>query len=502
VATVASRIWSWFAGKPRRSRERFAQSDNYVRHFGQRLRARYDAAQTTDENERHWANADTLGPNSSALPSVRRKIRQRARYEAGQNNSYAFGMMQTLANDLIGTCPRLQLMTPDKEANRRVERSFARWAYAIHLGEKLRTMRVARAIDGEAFALFDTNPRIMHPVTLDVMPIECDYFDADFTGKIAIPTDSIDYDSAGNPVKYYKRRVHPGETSTLAKMTVLEPDELDARFVLHSYRVNRPEQRRGVSEIATALPLFAMLRRFTLATLAAAETAADFAAVMYTDAPAQEIAALGADEWFDAIPMEYRAMLTLPNGWKMSQFKAEHPTTTYSMFKEEIIGEVSRCLGLPRNVALSSSKDYNYSSGKLDHLNYGRQVMVERSQWEARILDRIMYAWLDEAMLIPDLLPSLGVPFAEWDWRWQWDATEAIDDQKLATANEIKLKTGQTHRGLIYQQQGLDIDAEDERAAELAGVSVEDYRQSLFESTIGLIPAAEPVSTEEPADVE
>ena len=35
-----------------------------------------------------------------------------------------------------------------------------------------------------------------------------------------------------------------------------------------------------------ALPLFAQLRRFTLAVLSAAETAADFAGILYTDAPA------------------------------------------------------------------------------------------------------------------------------------------------------------------------------------------------------------------------
>jgi len=35
-----------------------------------------------------------------------------------------------------------------------------------------------------------------------------------------------------------------------------------------------------------ALPLFAQLRRYTLAVLAAAEAAADFAGILYTDAPA------------------------------------------------------------------------------------------------------------------------------------------------------------------------------------------------------------------------
>ena len=41
------------------------------------LRARYDAAVTTDENRRHWANADGMSANSANSPDVRRTLRNR-----------------------------------------------------------------------------------------------------------------------------------------------------------------------------------------------------------------------------------------------------------------------------------------------------------------------------------------------------------------------------------------------------------------------------------------
>jgi len=59
-----------------------------------------------------------------------------------------------------------------------------------------------------------------------------------------------------------------------------------ADAVVHWFRSDRPGQHRGIPEITPALPLFAQLRRYTLAVIAAAETAADFAAVLFTDAPA------------------------------------------------------------------------------------------------------------------------------------------------------------------------------------------------------------------------
>ena len=81
---------------------------------------------------------------------------------------------------------------------------------------------------------------------------------------------------------------HPGETAfTLTG----EFDRIPAASMLHWLRADRPGQYRGIPEITPALPLFAQLRRYTLAVLAAAETAADFAAVLYTDAPANGEAA-------------------------------------------------------------------------------------------------------------------------------------------------------------------------------------------------------------------
>ena len=66
------------------------------------IRARYDAAQTTEANRKHWANADGLSADAAASPEIRRILRNRTRYEAA-NNSYAAGIVATLANDVVGT---------------------------------------------------------------------------------------------------------------------------------------------------------------------------------------------------------------------------------------------------------------------------------------------------------------------------------------------------------------------------------------------------------------
>jgi len=294
-------------------------------HAPLRVRGRYDAAATTEENRRHWANADLLSADGANSAEVRRILRARARYEAA-NNSYARGIVLTLANDTIGTGPRLQMLTDDAAANRLVEAEFWRWADAVGLAQKLRTMRMARCESGEAFCLLTANPKLDSPVKLDLRLIEADQVATPdlFNYTDANAVDGIVFDRFGNPVEYHLLKNHPGDV--MAGFT-LGYDRVPAASMIHYFRADRPGQSRGIPELTPALPLFAQLRRYTLAVLAAAETAADFAAVLYTDAPANGEAE--SVEPMDLVELERRMATVLPGGWRLGQITAEQPTTTY-----------------------------------------------------------------------------------------------------------------------------------------------------------------------------
>jgi capsid protein len=216
-----------------------------------------------------------------------------------------------------------------------------------------------------------------------------------------------------------------------------------------------------------ALPLFAQLRRFTLAVLAAAETAADFAGILYTDAPANGEA--DAAEPFEPIELEKRALLTMPGGWKMSQMEAQQPATTYAEFKHEILNEIARCLNMPFNIASGNSSGYNYASGRLDHQTYFKAIRVDQSHLERVVLDRILAAWLDEAVLISGLLPAGIGPIAEWPHQWFWDGHEHVDPAKEATAQGTRLANHTTTLADEYARRGQDWETQlRQRAKELA----------------------------------
>ncbi|MCC6425705.1 MAG: phage portal protein [Phycisphaerales bacterium] len=424
--------------------------------------AKFDSAQTTPDNRKHWANADGLSPNAAVNPEVRRILRNRARYEVA-NNSYAKGIALTLANDTIGTGPRLQMLTDDAVANARIEDAFEQWSRAVDLAGKLRTMRLARAESGEAFALLVSNPAIGSPVSLDLKLIEAD--------QVCTPllrrgrTDEIDgivLDQWGNPSAYRVLKRHPGDSGSLrAPIDDLTAyDTFAASAVVHYFRADRPGQLRGIPDITPALPLFAQLRRYTLATIAAAETAANFAAVIYTDAPPNGEA--DPLEPMDEVELEQRLATVLPGGWKLGQVHAEQPTTTFGEFKREILNEIARCLNMPFNVAAGNSSGYNYASGRLDHQVYFKSIRVEQHQLQLTVLDRLLNAWLNEAVLVEGLLPQSlrerGVALPEH--AWFWDGVEHVDPAKEATAQAPRLANHTTTLAAEYARQGRDWEQE------------------------------------------
>ncbi len=418
-----------------------------------RVRGGFDSAQTTVHNQRHWSQADNLSADSAASPEVRKTLRNRARYEVA-NNSYARGIVLTIANDTVGTGPRLQMLTQDEEANRAVEREFSAWAAATCLAEKLRTMRMARSQDGEALAILATNHKIDHEVQLDLRLVEADQITSPLTSALdPNEIDGVLLDRYGNPVSYRVLNFHPGDsTAGFSLLTRMVP----ATAMIHLFRGERPGQHRGIPEITPALPLFAQLRRFTLAVLSAAEAAADFAGILYTDAPAGGEA--DNVEPMDQIPLERNMLLTMPGGWKMGQLDPKQPATTYAEFKHEILNEIARCLNMPFNIAAGNSSGYNYASGRLDHQTYYKSIRVDQAFMASRILDRVLSAWLLEYGLVYGF--PTGDTRAIPPHQWFWDGMEHVDPSKEAKAQETRLKSNTTTLAHEYARQGKDWEVE------------------------------------------
>lgn len=472
------------------------------RRWPDRLTAGFDAAELADtDNERHWANADSLSPNAAATYEIRKRLRNRARYEC-KNNTYCRGMVSTLANDTIGRGPRLQMQSSDSERNADIERAWSRWARAVNLAHKLRTIRQSKAVDGEGLAITTSNPRLPD-VTLDLQLLESDYLTSPwkyYTTDEREHVDGVELDGSGNPVAYYLLHQHPG--ATLGTFAIgNEGTWYPSGRVFHLIYSDRAGQQRGIPEITPALPLYAILRRYTLATLGAAETAADIAGVLKSSAP-PDTSPQSVDP-FLAIEFERRALLTMPLGWDMQQLRAEQPTTTYPGFKREIINEIARCLHMPFNVAAGNSSEYNYASGRLDHQLYMRAIEIERHEIEVVILDRLFRQWLAEYTALSGSGRPSQIEWSQYPMRWVWDGWRHADPSKEANAAITLWQAGLLSDDQYLLREGIDpeehyrqLEAEMERRERLGlprpGVAMQEI--NVNDGDVGDVSPPEPAA--------
>lgn len=452
-----------------------------------RIAAKYDAAQTVDDNRVHWSMADGLSADAANSPGVRAILRSRSRYEIA-NNCYAAGVGLTIANDFCGTGPRLNLSTDSEAINSQVEKLFAAWARAVNLARILRTMRMARRQDGEAFGLMVSNPGIEDAVKLGIRLIEADQVSSFDAANQANRIDGLHFDDHGNPIAYDILREHPGGLSG----GTLKYDTWNRRNVIHWFRPSRVGQHRGIPEIVPALPLYATLRRYTQATLDAAESAADMAVLLQTQSAAEfrdengEEQAAEAAAAFATLPFSRRMFVALPQGYEAKQMQAEQPTQQYSNFKREIAGEIGRCENVSRNVVLLDSSESNFASGQLDHRVTYRTHDIDREDCSIEVLDRIFRAWLDEASLISGYLPQpLRARGVIVPHTWHWDSNELGDPVKLAKAKQINLSSGLTSLPAEYAAKGQDWIKALELAARGLGISVQELQALIRKSVFG-----------------
>jgi lambda family phage portal protein len=419
------------------------------------LAGAYDAAQTTGENQKHWRYADDLSAAAANSFQVRKTLRQRARYECLQSNSFGNGIVMTLANDTISTGPILQVQL-DPTVSKVIEQRWKRWCRATKLVQKLRTARLSKIVDGETFLLRTTNPALRDACKLDINLVEADQVSTPgwMEGRPGM-VDGIIFDRYNNPTVYHVLKQHPGEIWNIGawqKVDVMADD------VIHLFNAIRPGQARGVPEVTPSLPLFAFLRRYTLATIDAAETAANLSAIITTQANAWNSEGYSTDPAvmpFDTVQVDRGSMVALPHGYDMKQFKPEQPTGSYEGFRNAILQEIARCVHMPENKALGSSANYNFSSAKLDDQIYWHSIQLERELiWINECMERIFEWWYEEAMNIDGYLPLVDSyePPHTWGWPPRLQANPAED----ATTNLQLINGGLKLDEQYLNEQGID----------------------------------------------
>ena len=467
---------------PAKAQNAVAQFEALQQRFAH-LKASYDAARTSDEFKNYWANADRFDADSAHTKDVRHTLISRSRYEIG-SNGYSDGIAQTYANHLIGIGPTLRMQSGSEGFNRMVELTWFLWSKATGLRRKLWCMAHAKHSDGETFGVIRRNPRVKHPIPLDVRLYEAEQVQTPYL-PFAQPgyIDGIQFDEFGNPIWYDILKEHPGATGNVQALN-MTPERVPADMVLHWFKLRRPGQHRAVPEMASTLNTGAASRRWREATISAAERAALLTLMMKTQLTPEVIADSVAP--FSTMDIEKGLMSFLPNGWEPFQAEGKFPTAQHAEFHKTLINEQARAKNMPYNVAACDSASYNYSSGRLDHQTYYTHLDIEREDCNDLVLDPLFDSWFNVAASRfgwlggnPDAIGSAARAHL-----WDWPKHRVADVEAEANANQTKLSSGQVFHPQLFADSGLDFEDECQKAADAYGIDITEIKKRLLDVTL------------------
>lgn len=415
-------------------------------------RAGIDASADNRYTEAHYKDADTRDINTVIEADIS-VVRQRCRYEI-RNNSLLRGIVNSYANHIVGVGPRLQIAGDNKDANKEIEDRFAEWSQIadaggrMSFGAQLRLDIIEHCQSGESLTAFVNakNPDEF-PVQLRLQSIAPIRLQTPYGARYAADyRDGIKVDANGKAMSYAVMKSHPGSTYDLN----LDSDDIPARDIIHLFPIIESGQYRGFPLMAPTVTLAGDLRRYTKATVGAAEAAADVAGVIESASPEQ----VQEVDTFDEFETPRNSIVTLPEGWTMNQLRAEQPATAYSDFKAELVNEMGAPIMMPYIVAALNSQGYNYASGRLDWQAFWKAIAVIQAWLAIQKCDRVFDRWYQEARLIAGYFSTVREGVI--DRQWFWPGSEHVDPAKEATAQEKRLKNNTSTLADEYSRKGQD----------------------------------------------
>lgn len=457
-----------------------------------------------------WSPAP-YSADAALLPELG-TLRDRSR-DLIRNNGVAAGSIQTQVDNVIGTGPRL-CATPDYRAlgktgpegkawaeawSNDTEAKFRSWAEttecdaAAQLNLAALTTQVFRGglANGEALALPLWIERDRSIWKTRLMLVESDRLsNPNLARDTMTQRGGIELDEYGRPLFYNIRTTHPGDIFWMFSGIQWKWDRIPAetdwgrKRVLHIHDKERSGQTRGKPLLSAVLAQFKMLDHYQRVSLQTAVAGTMIAAFMETPLGSEQVAELmGADISDDKFksflqyqnqytaPIRSAAVIPLPPGSQMREFKPSQPTDMFDPFVSAIARQIGAGIGMPYELVMKDFSKSNYSSARAALLEAWRFFNGRRKWMEDLWLGPVYALWLEEAVNagIVDAPGFYENHYAYARCRWVWPGRGWVDPVKEIEAAKLRIETGISTLEKECAEQGDDWEEiMEQRASEAA----------------------------------
>ncbi len=455
----------------------------------------------------------------SAMLFNQNELRAKSR-DLVRRNAWANSALESYVANAIGTGIKPQSMLTNAVQREAVQALWRNWTvdadaagltdfYGLQAmacramlegGEALVRLRYRRPEDGLSVAL---QLQVLEPEHLPV--------------HLNTTTDSgnliragIEFDRLGRRVAYHLYRAHP-EDGMLAPMSGAGDQStvrVDAKEIVHLYRVLRPGQIRGEPWLARALVKLHELDQYDDAELVRKKTAAMFAGFVTRLTPEDNLLGEGLPDASGVAlaGLEPGTMQILEPGEDIKFSQPADVGGSYSEFLRMQFRAVAAAMGVTYEQLTGDLTQVNYSSIRAGLLEFRRRVeSLQHGVIVHQLCRPIWQAWMDQAVLEGALnLPGYGLgsnaqrrDYQACKWipqGWQW-----VDPLKEADAMKAAIRSGLMSRSEAISANGYDaedvdreIAADNARADSLGLVFDSDPRYELAAAPTVAAPVVAP----------
>jgi len=311
----------------------------------------------------------------------------------------------------------------------------------------------------------------------------------------------IEFDALGRRVAYHLYRSHPddGRLAPMSGQGGMDTVRIDAREVIHLYRILRPGQIRGEPWLSRALVKLNELDQYDDAELVRKKTAAMFAGFVTRRSPEDNLMGEGTadSEGVALAGLEPGTLQILEPGEDIKFSDPADVGGSYSEFLRNQFRAVASAIGVTYEQLTGDLTGVNYSSIRAGMLEFRRRCeMVQHGVLVHQLCRPVWAAWMKQAVLAGALDapgfarggPTRRRQYLQAKWipqGWQW-----VDPEKEFKAMLLAIRAGLMSRSEAISAFGYDaedvdreIAADNRRADDLGLIFDSDPRHSSKDGT-------------------
>jgi lambda family phage portal protein len=386
------------------------------------------------------------------------KLRSRGR-DLVNNNDYARKFREMCQDNIVGPGGiRLQSRVedkpgqPDNLASDAIESAWEEWQAVAditgrqHFRDMCQTLIGGLPSDGEFLVAVIKGASAGNRFQFALQLIDVDRIDTTFTGshgnnRVIM---GVEVNEFRRPVAMHIFAAHPNDGTSSNRQRV----RLPMSDVIHAFKVERPDQLRGIPWMAPGMLSLHHLGNFKLAALLAAEHGANHYGFFTTpdgqapiggvDGGSGEMVAVSQPGTFD----------TLPVGVSFQAYDSKYPEQNFGPFVKTTLQRIASGWGVAYHSLANDLEGVSFSSIRSGTLEERDRWMSDQQWFIDVLLEPVFRAWLEWGLMAGAITMPNGsaLPaakrqkFIRHEWqprRWDW-----VDPKADTEANILKVKAG------------------------------------------------------------